>query len=72
MSERVPNRDGDDAETELLRREVIYLLQSILGEVTVQAHGVPPTLQPAAREAAQAYNEMVARISMTAALPSDS
>jgi hypothetical protein len=59
---------GNDADTERMRREVVLLLQSILGEVTIQAHGAQPTLHPAALEAIRVYEEMQARLTLNAGI----
>ncbi|HEY7578281.1 MAG TPA: hypothetical protein VH855_11855 [Acetobacteraceae bacterium] len=64
MTEKVRHQAGYDPDTERTRQEVVLLLQSILGEVTVQAHGAPPPLHPAARDAIRAYEEMQACLAL--------
>lgn len=69
MNEKVSHRGGDDGDTERMRREVVYLLQSILGEVTVQANATQPTpLHAPARQAVQVYEDMLARLTLNAGL----
>ena len=69
MSEKIADR-ANSLESEVMRIEVIRLLQSILGEVTIQAHASTPTLHASAREAVWLYEEMLARLTLNLGNPS--